>query len=72
MSISEIARTPQSTYGEQNAIGREKADQLILQMRLTQNPTLLGAAVREMVEGGNFGPVEIGFCQRLADQILAD
>lgn len=71
MRTSETVVTTQSEYGAQNALGREKADQLILQMRLTQNPTLLGAAIRDIVNGGTYGPVEVGFCQRLADQILA-
>lgn len=64
-------RPATKTYGELNAEGRERADALIVSMRATGNPTLLGAAFRTMIEGGEYGPEAIGFCQRLADQIIA-
>lgn len=47
-------------------IGRQEGADLITRMQQEQNPTLLGAAIRKMVERRQFGPVEIGFCSIVA------
>lgn len=71
VTIDDMTERPDtSSYGALNKIGREKADDLIVRMRATGNPTLLGFAVRDMVEAGVYGPEGVGFCQRIADQIL--
>lgn len=72
MSIDNMTERPTTvTYGEANAAGREAADQLIVRMKMTGNPTLLGAAMKDLIGRGTYGPEEIGFSQRLADQIIA-
>ncbi len=53
-----------------NKVGRGHADQLVDLMSRTQNPTLLGNVVKDMIAGGRYGAVEIGFMTRLASRAL--
>lgn len=49
-------------YAEDCSFGREAGEQVFLAIRESQNPALLGAAIRAMVEAGYYGGVEAGFC----------
>lgn len=60
--IAVLDSDSEGDYSTACETGRQKGSNLIAQMRQEQNPTLLGAAIRQMVERGTFGPVEIGFC----------
>lgn len=53
-----------------NATGREHALELVRYMRDNEAAPTLGHIVRAMVEKGRFGPIEIGFCQRIASAVL--
>lgn len=49
-------------YAEDCSFGRETGEQVLLAIRDSENPALLGTAIRAMVEAGNYGGVEAGFC----------
>jgi hypothetical protein len=73
--ISEIAQMAESgDFALDCATGRACADNLILRMAQTRCTPALGAVVRELMKGGRWEAVHIGFFQRLADrsvQLLA-
>jgi len=56
------------SYGDQCAIGRSRADEMIAKMREESNPLLLAAAVKEV---GELTPVQIGFFSRVACMLIA-
>lgn len=64
--IHAAGSTNKGDYSGACEIGRHEGADLIARMQQEQNPTLLGAAIRKMVERGQFGPVEIGFCSIVA------
>lgn len=49
-------------YAEDCSFGRETGEQVLLAVRESENPALLGTAIRAMVEAGKYGGVEAGFC----------
>lgn len=49
-------------YAEDCSFGRENGKQVLLAIRESENPALLGTAIRAMVEAGHYGGVEVGFC----------
>lgn len=55
-------------YGDLCAIGRARADAMVLQMREDQNPLLLTSAIKELAE---LTPVQIGFFTRIACMLTA-
>lgn len=57
-------------YVRDNATGRRYADDCIRMMLRLDNPVLLGQIGRAMVVQGNFGGIEIGFAQRIAEHLL--
>lgn len=65
-SYAQMAET--GDYGADCATGRLLADALIKRMADTDGAPALGAVVREMMKGGRWGAVHIGFFQRLADR----
>lgn len=56
---------------EGNAEGRNRADELLSYMADNELPFLLGHVMQAIAESGSWGPVETGFCQRVADYALA-
>ena len=54
-----------------NEEGRNRADELLSYMADNDLPFLLGHVVQAIAESGSWGPVETGFCQRVADYALA-
>lgn len=59
-----------SSY-ECNREGRRRADELLAYMDVNRVPFLLGHVMEAMIAGGAYGPLETGFCQRLAERALA-
>lgn len=57
-------------WREQNDIGREKARALIIEMKFTGNPTLLGHRVKEMIESGGYTGVSVGFFAEIASRLV--
>lgn len=57
-------------YALDTKIGRGHADQLIDLMARKDNPTLLGRVVKDMIAGGRYGGVEVGFMHRIADRSI--
>jgi hypothetical protein len=53
-------------YALDNKIGRTHADQCVDLMRREDNPNLLNHVMRDMVEGGQYGGIEVGFVTRVA------
>lgn len=49
--------------------GRDFADTLVERMKTTQNPTLLGRLVKNLVADGRYSGVEVGFFQRISERI---
>ena len=69
VEICGIAQMPETgDFAVDCATGRACADNLILRMGETRCTPALGAVVREMMKGGRWGAVHIGFFQRLADR----
>lgn len=56
------------SYGDQCAIGRGRADEMVIKMREEANPLLLAAVVKEI---GELTPVQIGFFSRVACMLIA-
>ncbi|WP_156025118.1 hypothetical protein [Sphingomonas phyllosphaerae] len=50
-------------YSDLCAVGRARADMMVLQMREDGNPLLLTSAVKEV---GQLTPIQIGFFTRVA------
>lgn len=59
-----------SSWKTQNADGRAKAVELIDRIVTEECPPLLGWALREMIAKGEFGGVEVGFAQELAERLI--
>lgn len=57
------------SYGDQCAIGRSRADEMIARMREEGNPLMLTAVIKEV---GELTPVQIGFFSRLACVLIAN
>lgn len=57
-------------YGEQNTLGRERAEDLLDVIRRTGSPVLLGHVLEAMVKKGKFEGVEIGFCHALSVDMM--
>ncbi len=75
MSIDQMTERPSDTeapsnYALENREGRDCADEVIVSMMATGNPTLLGKAVREMTDAERPIGYSVGFYHRLADQII--
>lgn len=58
------------SWGEQNALGRDAAKQLVSEMRETLNPTALGHHINAMIKRGESSGVVVGFATYLAMEIL--
>ena len=56
---------------EGNAEGRERADELLAYMAAEDLPFLLGHVMQAIAQSGSWGPMETGFCQRVAEYALA-
>ena len=54
-----------------NAEGRERADELLSYMTDEGAPFMLGHVLRGIAATGEWGPMEAGFAQRLAEYALA-
>lgn len=59
-------------YKEGNQRGASYAEELLLEVRKTQNPVLVGSVIRAMIGSGIWGAVEIGFCHRLALEMIQE
>ena len=67
--IRGIAQMPETgDFAVDCATGRACADSLILRMAETRCTPALGAVVRELMKGGRWEAIHIGFFQRLADR----
>ncbi len=62
---------PTPDWNELVSLGRQKADELIADMRFQGNPLLLGNAVRKIVETGDYDGQAVGFCQRIAEELIS-
>jgi hypothetical protein len=59
-------------YSNLNKVGRQMAEDLISDISAGRSaPPAFGYAIREMVRASEFGGVEIGFCQRIAEAFVA-
>ena len=56
-------------YGEACAMGRDYAAEFIAHVRFNDDPSLLGAIIREISRVG-YGAVEVGFMQGIATALL--
>jgi len=54
-----------------NALGRERARELLAYMKANDAPFLLGHVVARIVERGGFGALEVGFFHGIAAAALA-
>ena len=54
-----------------NALGRDRADELVAYMREHDAPMVLGFVVQAMIERGRFGPVEVGFHNQVSLHAMA-
>ena len=52
------------------ATGRGYAEEMLNCIRTKQNPTGLGHIVKAMVGHGQWGGVEVGFFQRVSEELL--
>lgn len=60
--------TPETgEYSLDTAFGRQCADAVLDYMAQSENPTILGKIVRDMILGGRYGAVEVGFIHRIAE-----
>ena len=53
-----------------NASGRGCASKIIHEIVSTENPALLGWALRDMIAKGKFGAIEVGFANRIAEALI--
>jgi hypothetical protein len=61
----------ESHWRKENAYGHQLADEVIRQILADNNPAALGPAIKRIVEGRVWTGVEVGFCHRLAEHLLA-
>lgn len=61
---------PDTEISEQNKQGRRRAGELISIMRSEGNHLLLGNVVKEITRKGVYGPLEVGFYARIAEDIV--
>lgn len=54
-----------------NALGRDRANELVAYMRDHDAPMVLGFVVQAMIARGRFGPVEIGFHNQVSLHAMA-
>ena len=50
--------------------GRRHGEALVAEMRAEHNPVLLTGVLRDLAASGNFGPIEIGLIQSIAEELL--
>jgi hypothetical protein len=62
--------SPAMGWSQANALGRERAEDLLETMRRTDAPNLLGHVVEAMVKRGVYDGVAVGFCQVLAVTLM--
>ena len=55
------------TWGEQNIVGRQCADEMMAYIKKHSCPELLGNIVHSMIERGEYGGIEVGFFLRIAN-----
>jgi len=58
-------------YGEANAVGRARAEELLGVIKRTESPAMLGHVMEAIVKSGRFGGMEVGFFHVLSQEILA-
>lgn len=58
--------TPSEGWGQDNAVGRERANDLLAVMRRTDNPALLGHVVEAIGKRGVYAGIETGFFHELS------
>jgi hypothetical protein len=58
------------SWGEQNALGRKEAEDVIIKVMQERNPLPLNNAARRFIERGSFDGVAVGFFHRIGTQIL--
>ncbi|MBH0113207.1 hypothetical protein I5E68_09640 [Novosphingobium sp. YJ-S2-02] len=59
-----------SEWYQGNCRGRDLAASTIASMREDFAPHMLGQVVRKIIERGEYGAEEVGFFQRLGEQLL--
>jgi hypothetical protein len=69
--MQEQAKMETMTWDEQNARGRLQAEELIKRIRKGEMPTLLGPAVKAMIERGVYGGIEVGFFHAIAVELMS-
>ena len=57
-------------WAAEQAVGRQRASDMITSMRASGNPMDLGYAVRAMVQSGIYGAAEVGFMHRIAEVLI--
>jgi hypothetical protein len=58
-------------WGADNRSGRQKADAMLNDLHNGTSCSILGHTVKQMIEIGHYGGVEVGFFQRLAERLAA-
>ncbi|MGV8864978.1 MAG: hypothetical protein ACOH2T_27970 [Pseudomonas sp.] len=59
-----------SNWIQANLEGRKMAADLVGRIVSDQNPTLLGWALKEMISRKDFGGVEVGFANEIAECLI--
>lgn len=57
-------------YGEANAAGRARAEELVRVIRTTRSTVLLGNVIEAINASGRFGGLEIGFFHALSIELM--
>lgn len=57
-------------WAKQNQTGRAMAGELLDRMIEKDCPPLLGWALKDMVAKGEFGGIEVGFAQEIAERLI--
>lgn len=66
------SRVPESGCWESdNNAGRECADRLLMEIRRRQSVLIFTNAIRDTVNQGRWGGVEVGFTHRISEVILS-
>lgn len=68
-AAAEVSCTNQD-WASLNAVGKQRADDLILRMQTEQAPQLLGFAVLKMMTEQTYGGVEVGFIHRIGEYLV--
>ncbi|WP_155913490.1 hypothetical protein [Asticcacaulis sp. AC466] len=62
---------PCGNYGRDNELGRTYGAECLEFISRTNDPTLLGKIIRDMIKGGRYDAVEIGFMYMVSAYVIS-